>query len=321
MKVSLVITALNEEKTIDELLGSIAIQTLKPDGVIIVDGGSTDQTVEKLLRRNFKDINLRVLIKLGANRSQGRNKGIEKAKNEIVAITDCGCILAENWLEEITRPFENPNVEVVAGYYFAKADTFFQKYVTLYFCVLPKEIYEKSKKRGYEFLPSSRSFAFRKRVWKESDGYPEEMNFCEDLVFNQKIKDCGYHFYFAPKAVVYWPQRKTIKSVFRQFFNYATGDGQVFFSRYQTHSRRISLIFFRYFLFSCFLVLTFKQSFPWFLPFFSFVLYLLWVIKKNFYYIYKLEAFLWLPILQIISDIAIMAGTIKGISKNLWEDC
>ena len=315
------ITALNEEETIDYLLESIAIQTLKPDEVIIVDGGSTDQTVEKLLRRNFKDINLRVLIKLGANRSQGRNKGIEKSKNEIIAITDCGCILAENWLEEITKPFKNSNVEVVAGYYFAKADNFFQKYVALYFCVMPKEICEKSKKDGYKFLPSSRSFAFRKHVWERSGGYPEEMNFCEDLVFNQKIKNCGYHFYFAPKAVVYWPQRKTLNDVFRQFFNYATGDGQVFFSHYQTHSRRIAFIFLRYSLFFTSLILTLKHLFPWFLPFFNFILYILWAIKKNFYYIYKLEAFLWLPILQVISDIAVMAGTINGISKNLWKDC
>ena len=48
MKTSFIATVLNEEKTIKALLSSLAKQTKKPEEIIIVDGGSTDQTVAKI---------------------------------------------------------------------------------------------------------------------------------------------------------------------------------------------------------------------------------------------------------------------------------
>jgi glycosyltransferase involved in cell wall biosynthesis len=48
MKVSLVTTVLNEEKTIEKFLDSVISQTRKPEEVVIVDGGSTDETLEKV---------------------------------------------------------------------------------------------------------------------------------------------------------------------------------------------------------------------------------------------------------------------------------
>lgn len=318
MKISLVVTVLNEEKTIEKFLDSIARQSLKPDEVIIVDGGSTDWTVNKLVR---PDLNLRVLIEAGSNRSEGRNRGIQVAKNEIIAVTDCGCILDKDWLLEITKPFKDENVMAVAGYYLPGADTVFQKCVAPYFCVMPREIKERNFQKDYEFLPSSRSFAFRKSVWSKTGGYPQELNYCEDLAFDQKIKKAGYRFFFAPKAIVYWPQRKSLKSVFKQFFNYAVGDGQVFFSSYQTHSKKIALIYLRYFLVLTLFILGFKNILFWQILLLSFIFYILWIVKKNFRHVKNIEALFWLPVLQFTSDFAVMFGSAKGIilSRSLHE--
>ena len=46
MKVSLIVTALNEEDSIGGLLDSVTGQIKIPDEVIIVDAGSTDNTVQ-----------------------------------------------------------------------------------------------------------------------------------------------------------------------------------------------------------------------------------------------------------------------------------
>ena len=313
MKVSLVVTVLNEEKEIERFLDSVVGQSLKPDEVIVVDGGSTDWTLKKLIR---KDLNLRVLVEAGANRSQGRNRGIELAKNQIIAVTDCGCVLDKNWLWEITRPFEDEKVAVVAGYYLPLAKNVFQKCVAPYFCVMPKEIKERKRKDNFEFLPSSRSFAFRKSVWQKVGGYPETMNFCEDLAFDQMIKKAGFKFYFAPKAIVYWPQRNNLKSVFRQFFNYATGDGQVFFSPYQTHTLKISLVYARYFLALVLVLLALKFAPLWGLLAVGFLAYIFWAVAKNYRHVNNLKALFWLPVLQFTSDFGVMLGTIKGILQT-----
>ena len=103
MRVSLITTVLNEEKTIDVFLDSVAAQTKKPDEVIVVDGGSVDWTIDKLQRRGVSDINLKIMSEPGANRSQGRNAGVKIATGEIVAITDAGCVLDKDWLSEMAK--------------------------------------------------------------------------------------------------------------------------------------------------------------------------------------------------------------------------
>ena len=53
MKISFVTTVFNEEKTINKLLDSIKKQTVYPDEVIIVDGGSTDNTLSVISNFQF----------------------------------------------------------------------------------------------------------------------------------------------------------------------------------------------------------------------------------------------------------------------------
>ena len=114
-KVSIVVTVLNEEKTINELLDVLVGFKVE---IIIVDGGSTDETVERC--KKYKGVKV---IVGKYNRSEGRNIGVTAARGEIVAFTDAGCVPEKDWLIELTKTKD----EVVAGYY----------------CGLPQNIFEK----------------------------------------------------------------------------------------------------------------------------------------------------------------------------------
>ena len=50
------------------------------------------------------------------------------------------------------------------------------------------------------FLPSSRSIAFTKEAWAAVGGYPEWLDYCEDLLFDLALRD-RYSFAFAPAAI------------------------------------------------------------------------------------------------------------------------
>lgn len=237
MEVSFISTVLNEEKTVEVFLESLMEQTRLPDEVVIVDGGSFDQTVEKIKNEKIKMKNyiekFKILERKGFNRSQGRNEAIRKAKGEIIVASDGGCILDKYWLEEIVKPFKDKRdrdnggenkkdkeeLEVVAGFYIPTGDTLLQK-ILGQLTSIPLE-----KINPQNFLPSSRSIAFKKSAWEKVGGYPENLNYCEDLVFAKRLKKAGMNFVFAPKAIVFWPQKNNIAGAIRQFFKYAVGDG------------------------------------------------------------------------------------------------
>ena len=105
--VSLIITVLNEADTICSLLKAVNDQTLLPDEIIVVDGGSKDETPQiiKKITQDNPDLNLKLFIEPGFNISQGRNFAINQAKNKLIAITDAGCVPNKNWLEELVKTY------------------------------------------------------------------------------------------------------------------------------------------------------------------------------------------------------------------------
>jgi glycosyltransferase involved in cell wall biosynthesis len=314
MKNSLILTILNEEKGIGVLIENIFKQKKKPDEVVIVDGGSTDKTIEiiKSYYPEFKKnkILINLIIKKGAGRSEGRNIAINKARGEIIAVTDAGCVLKKDWFFEITKEFNNNKINAVAGFYLPLTKNIFEKCISVFVCVDNKKARNLFKKNKYGFLPSSRSIAFRKIVWEKTEGYPEKLDYCEDLFFDKKIESLGYKFLFNPKAIVYWPMRENINSFYKQIYNYALGDGMVFFSSFQKHSPKISSIFLRYLIFVFLTLINIKIFLG------IFFIYIIFSTIKHYRKIKHPWAFFYLPILQIVSDFAVMGGCIKGISKS-----
>lgn len=307
MKVSLITTVKNEEETIESFLESIFHQTRKPDEVIIVDGGSTDDTVSKIKSSKLKIKNLKVIRKKG-NRSVGRNTGIKESLGPIIAVTDAGCILDSHWLERLTKPFEEDFADIVGGFYKPKTNGVFEKCLATYTSTMQNKLDKKN------FLPSSRSVAFKKSSWEKVNGYPEHLNTCEDLVFDKKLKKAGFKFKTEDKAFVWWPQRKNILEAVKQFYSYAKGDGEAHFFRPTT-----PFLYIRYFLGICFLAyIIFSQNYSLLIILASiFLLYLLWSIFKNYKYVKRWQAFFYLPLLQITSDIAVLVGTTIGFLKTV----
>lgn len=225
MNVSVIATVLNESDAIERLLESLASQTRPPDQVVIADGGSTDGTLEILEAWAAAGrLGLRVLRVPGANISAGRNEAIAVAQGPVVASVDAGVRLDSGWLEALVAPFEQDqggrDVHVVSGWFVADPHTLFE--AAMGATVLPslREIDPAS------FLPSSRSVAFRREAWAAVGGYPEWIDFCEDLIFDLRLRERYAPFEFAPEAVVYFRPRGSLRSFFKQYYQYARGDGK-----------------------------------------------------------------------------------------------
>ena len=220
--VTLIATLLNEERTLEGWWESILAQTLLPDEMVVVDGGSSDGTVERLrsLAENAP-FPVRVEELPGSNIARGRNHAVATASHPLIAVTDGGCILSPTWLENLLRPIrEDPGILLVAGFYQPLCENWFQELSACATLPLPWEV------REGRFMPSSRSLAFHRGVWERVGGYPEWLEIGEDMYFNHAWRGEGVPHAVVKDALVYWRMREDLPSLLRQYFLYARGDGQ-----------------------------------------------------------------------------------------------
>ena len=219
MTISVIATVYNERESIHRLLASLCEQTRPPDEVVIVDGGSTDGTVEAMQPYTHR-LPLRVIVAAGANISQGRNRAFAASTGTLIAITDAGVTLPPDWLEHLTAPFDRDEMPgVVAGFFQAEPHTVFEAAMGATVLPLVDDIDPAT------FLPSSRSVAVRRSVYERVGGYPEWLDYCEDLIFDLRLKPLT-PFAFAPGACVGFRPRGGMWAFFKQYYRYARGDGK-----------------------------------------------------------------------------------------------
>ncbi|EKE06137.1 MAG: sugar transferase related protein [uncultured bacterium] len=274
MNVSVCVTVFNEKaETIKKLLDALKVQTLKPDEIIIIDA---------------RDHN-------NCSRSRGRNIAIKKARNEIIAITDAGCIPHKDWLDRITKPFLKNETTVIAGGYRMIFENSFQRAESIFLGTKEENI-------DANFMPSARSMAFTKSIWKKAGGFPEKLgNTAEDTLFNIKLLKAGAKFIVTKTAIVDWQMPRTIYDFGFKIYEYAKGDAESGIwwhpiKRFQTHNLKILTIYLRYTLFI---------FFPWLI-----LLYLIYAYTK---------AGLWGIILQLTSDIAGIIGFGHGLLQTSFK--
>lgn len=217
-RTALIATVLNEAGSIPGLLASLADQTVPPDEVVIVDGGSRDDTWA-VLESWTSRLPLRLISAPGSNISAGRNQAIASTTCEHIAVTDAGVRLERRWLEHLQADLRD-DVDVVSGFFRPDSATTFE--VAMGATVLP----DVDDITPSGFLPSSRSILLRRAVWEQVGGYPEWLDYCEDLVFDLALRRAGARFAFAPRAVAWFRPRGSLGSFYRQYYLYARGDGK-----------------------------------------------------------------------------------------------
>jgi hypothetical protein len=166
---------------------------------------------------------VRLIEAPGANISRGRNIAIAAAGGPVIACTDAGVRLDPRWLERITAPLAGPERATwAAGFFLPDPQPGNAFEAAMSATVLPR--LRDIDPAG--FLPSSRSVAFLKSAWERAGGYPEWLDYCEDLVFDLAVRRACGPPAFAPDAVAHFRPRASLRAFARQYYLYARGDGK-----------------------------------------------------------------------------------------------
>ena len=224
LRVSVIMAVKNEADTATRTWQALLAQRRLPDEVVIVDTGSTDETVP-LLRRLAQDapFPVQILEHPGFNIAQARNAAVRAARHSILATADFGTLPDPWWLESLLKPFaDDAQIQVVGGLYRpidehgAPSPT-----APLWGWHHPEWLYPAT------YLPPGVSTAFRREAWQAVGGYPEWLTMTgEDTLFAIALKQQGGRWAFVPEATVRWMAPRTLGEFVRKMYRWSIGDGE-----------------------------------------------------------------------------------------------
>ena len=209
MGCSIVIRAYNEEKHIGRLLDGIACQTVQGPEIILVDSGSTDQTVTVAAGFPVKIIHIPP-----EEFSFGRslNLGITEARHEFIVLVSAHVYpVYPDWLERLLEPFAEAKVGLSYGKQRGDTKTNFSEQQ-----VFAHWFPDHSSPRQLHPFCNNANAAIRRSLW-EGHPYDETLTGLEDLAWGRWLIDQGLALAYVAEAEMIHIHRETPHGVYNRY--------------------------------------------------------------------------------------------------------
>lgn len=210
--ISVIVPVYNAAGTIEGLLQSFERLMYDRDKfeILLVDNGSTDTTL--CILKNFSDQFQGKVTVLVEGQIEGsyaaRNKGLEKARGEILAFTDADCRVDSGWLEVIERQLMRAGHNVILGgnVVLVPANKCRPTAVEMYEMVLGFSQEANVLRRGY-------SVTANLATWRDVFGRVgpfQALKSKGDFEWSRRASRSGVRVIYESTAIVRHPARRTI---------------------------------------------------------------------------------------------------------------
>jgi len=206
-KVSILIPAYNEEKTIEDTMKSALASDYPKEKfeVIVIDDGSTDKTCE-LAKNAIRELNNGIVTKVFSKKQGGKgsalNFGIKKTKGDFIFTMDADTFVAPQSLKNMTRYFKNDRVMCVSPAIIIHNPRNFLQRVQYIEYVLGLFLRKTFAILNAVHITPGAFSAYRKSFFEEYGGY-DEGNITEDLEIAMRVQYHGYKIENSPESPVY----------------------------------------------------------------------------------------------------------------------
>ena len=224
--VSVVVPVFNGERTVGRLLKALLSQLPSPLGeheLIFVNNDSTDGTAAIL-----ETAGNRVVIVKESKRgaAAARNAGLRAARGKIVAFLDADSVPARTWLREITAPFTDPDVTLVAGGTASfPPKTGAQRFAAAYGLGDALHCVEDP------VMPyaNTRNMGVRREAALRIGGFAEELPSVEDVDFSVRLREAtGCAIEYREAAFAFHDDREDDESLRKQALLYGRGTAAMY---------------------------------------------------------------------------------------------
>lgn len=220
--ISIIIPIYNKSAYIDRCFTSIINQTLNDFEVIVVDDGSTDNSLEKCKKYESTDSRFRLFHQSNAGVSAARQTGLDYCRGKYIIHVDPDDTVEPQYLESLYKGASNSDADmVICDFYY----------------------FDGSKKHVYKQNPGTNSIngikqklflglhascwnkLIKSEVIKGNVSFPAGINMCEDLIFIyrtlprcKKIEYVNvplYNYYYVPESI----SHNNSDAIIRQLYN------------------------------------------------------------------------------------------------------
>lgn len=194
LRVSIVIRAFNEEKHLGNLLEAVKRQIYQDYELILVDSGSSDQTLTIASR-----FPINVLHINPGEFTFGRslNLGLRAAKGEIAVIVSAHVLpLHKDWLKNLIAPFEDAKIALTYGKQRGGAGSRFSE--TQHFLRWFPDQSDFDQQHAY---CNNANLALRLSLWKKQP-FDETLTGLEDLAWSSALREQSYKIAYVAEAGV-----------------------------------------------------------------------------------------------------------------------
>lgn len=224
MKISILIPAHNEERSIKATVESCLNQTRKADQILVVNDGSTDKTGE-ILASFGKQIEVITIPIATGNKSYAQEHGLKFVTGDIFIATDGDTILDSKFVEKIEPHFKNPKVGAVAGYVKSIKNNWLTACREIDYTI-GQDLHKKAQSNmKFLFVIPGCAGAFRTKLFKDLIQF-EHDTLTEDLDFTYKMHTAYTDIAFEKKAVVYTQDPFTLYAYVNQIRRWYSGGWQ-----------------------------------------------------------------------------------------------
>jgi glycosyltransferase involved in cell wall biosynthesis len=196
-KVSVVSSVYNGEPYFERAIPGILAQTFDDFEFIVVDDGSSDRSLDKLLELARRDQRVRVFAPGRMGAAAAYNFGVAQATGEYIARQDFDDRSYPDRLRlQVAFLDAHPEVGIVGGAYLLVDERRGERYVRM-----PPTEHDAIILAMARYVPIAHTTAtFRRRAWSEASGYPLANNLI-DLRFYLRIAKLGWRFANIPEVV------------------------------------------------------------------------------------------------------------------------
>lgn len=194
--ISIIIRTLNEEKYLSELLQAIDNQNIEEKvEKIIIDSGSTDQTLE--IAKKF-NCNITHINKKEFTFGKSLNDGCKFSKGDFLVFISGHCVPKNSyWLENLIKPIKEEGIDYVYGRQLGRDTTKFSENI-----IFNKYFPNHSNPNNVYYFCNNANSAIKRNVWNKYQ-FNEKLTGLEDMELAKRIISDGLKVSYSFKSEVF----------------------------------------------------------------------------------------------------------------------